>query len=326
MSFKMCLIGCGSLAYWSHSLAYVKYRESHPDFVMAACCDLDAAKAEKMKSDRGFARAYTDLHEMMTAEKPDAVCVIVPVGATASVVLQALEYGVPLMTEKPPGMTSADTKRLIEAAERKNVPTHVAFNRRFIPLVTEYKKWAAEAGGKILYIRYDMQRNGRKETDFSDTAVHGIDAVRHIAGLDYAKIRFTHQPLPINGLKHVYMEAVMGENTVAHLNFSPVSGIGLERAAIHMTDRTFFINLPLGGYDKPGTLVEVLNGKTVRSVTSSDVGGDDDFVTSGFYAENEYFFDRVRDGLPLEHNLKNSLQSVIVMEQYRRNAEFWTAG
>ena len=44
--FKICLIGCGSVATSGHGPSLQKYVATHPDTLLAGCCDLDAAKAD----------------------------------------------------------------------------------------------------------------------------------------------------------------------------------------------------------------------------------------------------------------------------------------
>ena len=153
VNFKMCLVGCGGVSHRYHGPSFMKYRENNPGFVTAACCDLDIEKAERHKQDIGFLRAYTDLHEMIETEKPDAVCVVVAASAAASVCLQVMEHGVPLMTEKPPGISIDEIDQLIEVSERKKISNMVAFNRRNTPLIVECRKLIEEINDEILYVR-----------------------------------------------------------------------------------------------------------------------------------------------------------------------------
>ena len=41
-----------------------------------------------------------------------------------------------------------------------------------------------------------MTRVERRDPDFSTTAIHGLDAVRYLAGADYAEARFRYRELP----------------------------------------------------------------------------------------------------------------------------------
>ena len=81
---RLCLIGCGEHARAVHGPAQARCARERPGLVLAACCDLDRARAESHAADVGFARAYTDPRAMLEAETPDAVAVVVPVAATVA--------------------------------------------------------------------------------------------------------------------------------------------------------------------------------------------------------------------------------------------------
>ena len=70
---KLCAIGCGEHAASSHGPAQARYAAEHPDVVLAACSDLDPARAERHRERFGFARGYSDPWAMLEAERPDAV-------------------------------------------------------------------------------------------------------------------------------------------------------------------------------------------------------------------------------------------------------------
>ena len=78
MSFKICTIGCGWLASKYHGPSYAGYAAKNPDTELTACCDLDESKAVEFRDRFGFQRHYVDMEEMLSTEKPSAVCVVVP--------------------------------------------------------------------------------------------------------------------------------------------------------------------------------------------------------------------------------------------------------
>ena len=71
----------------------------------------------------------------------------------------------------------------------REVPHQVAFNRRYVPLLAELRERIRllPAGATLQHVRYEMVRVNRRDPDFSTTAVHAIDAVRFIAGADFAE-------------------------------------------------------------------------------------------------------------------------------------------
>ena len=194
---RLCQVGCGEHARVAHGPSQARCARERPELILAGCCDLDASRAESFRREFGYGRAYTDPAAMLDAERPDSVVVVVPVARTVAVGSLVLERGLPLLLEKPPGATLPEVDRLIAAAERggRPVPHQVAFNRRFAPLVRELRR-RIEQAGPLQHLHYEMTRVERRDPDFSTTAIHGLDAVRYLAGCDYAQARFRYRELP----------------------------------------------------------------------------------------------------------------------------------
>jgi predicted dehydrogenase len=290
--------------------------------VLAACCDLDAAKAESFRRDFGYARSFTDLVVMLDAEKPDAAVVVVPVERTVAVGSMVLERGIPLFLEKPPGETVAEVDRLIAAAERggRVVPHQVAFNRRYAPLIRELRRRVEEAGS-LQHLHYEMTRVERRDPDFSTTAIHGLDAVRYLAGCDYAEARFRYREMPElgKGVANIFVDAVMTSGATAYLAFCPVAGVLVERAVAHAHGHTVFLHVPMwSGVDSPGRLWHFVGGKLAADLSGEQVGdGTALFELGGFYRETVAFLDSVAGGRAPSPGLRESRQSVEIAEQIR---------
>lgn len=332
MSFRVCVVGCGSLSTKAHGPSLRRYADAHAGVVLAACCDLDAAKAETYRGRFGFERAYTDMEEMLRVERPAAVCLYAPVDRTCPLGCRILELGFPLLTEKPPGLDGAECRALIAAAERSGAPTQVAFNRRYTPLVRRLKELLAEhvAPGDLHDIRYEFLRVNRRDADFSTTAIHGIDTVRFLAGEDYRHVRFAYQPLPALGpaVANITLDATFPSGATAHLGFYPVTGVVVERAIVVARDHTFFLEVPMWqAFDHPGRLRHLTGGRLV-----ADIAGDADgdaaglILASGFYAENAAFLDALRAGCRPAGDIRSGLQSVEIADCIRQRRESYPQG
>jgi len=313
MSLKVCVIGCGSIANAMHGPAYLKYKAENKEAVMAGCCDLDAVKAGDFKEKFGFMNAYTDMDEMLVKEKPDAVCLISPVQSTAALAEKILEAGIPLLLEKPPGRTRQEVTCLAEIAEKQKVPNRVAFNRRYAPLVRKLKEWLSDDPGPIQSVQYDMLRVNRLDEDFSTTAIHAIDAVRHITGSDYKSVRFTYHEYPELGKNvtdiHIFCE--MKSGAIVKLNICPVTGIIRERAVINTFSSTCFLDNIGNGLNPSGRLVVARNNEIVLDLDGDNAGdGTGQFEREGFYYENKSFFDDIIAGRKPSGDLASAIQSV----------------
>jgi myo-inositol 2-dehydrogenase / D-chiro-inositol 1-dehydrogenase len=333
MTFKICTIGCGQLANSHHGPAYAKYASRTPDTELTACSDLDEARAAAFANRFGFKGHYTDPFQMLEREHPDAVCLLVPPSVTAPLTCQILMMGYPLLIEKPPGLTVAETDRMIEAAHRSGTPNQVAFNRRYTPLVACLKELLQQdpVQANIQHLQYDFYRIGRTDADFSTTAIHGIDTARFLAGSDYAAISFHYRPFPSLGpaTANILMDCTFRSGMTAQICFCPVSGAVIERATVHALDQLFFLNLPIwNAFDAPGSLVHVVKGDVVRTYTGPEVAaGSEDFVLNGFYGENACFFDDIRSGRIPTGNIESGRQAVEIAQLIReRKTSYSQAG
>ena len=329
MAFKICVIGCGGISESCHGPSYVKYRLENPNTELAACCDLDYARAAAYGKKFGFSRIYTDYMKMLRAENPEAVCVTVNEDHTARVSAEVLKLGFAVFIEKPPGKNSAETQSLIRAAREGNAVNQVGYNRRAMPILRKLKSMIDEAAPARVgpqYIRYDFYRVRRYDDDFSDTAVHGIDAVRYIAGADYKTVRFMYQALPQYGanVRNIYMDCVMTSGLHAQLSFCPVTGVVLERATVHAADNTWMAHTPIWaeGYDRPGELIHIKNGATAARISGAELCDSDEvYITNGFYNENKEFFDNVKASRLCACDLEASLNTSLVKDCIENNLE-----
>jgi len=321
MAFRVAVVGCGSMSSTGHGPSHARLAREMPEVELVACCDLDQAKAQKYAERFGFAQVYTDLDAMISAEQPDALSVITPVEYTSRVFCQAVAHGRPTFTEKPPGLTVAELDTMIAAAGE--IITQVAFNRRFQPLVRKLKE-QLPAPEVLQHIRYDFCRVNRPDADFSTTAVHGIDTVRHLAGADFAKLSFHYQPLPDEGptVCNVFIDGAMTSGATCHLAFLPCCGSVVERATVMAKDHTWYLELPMwGGHDSPGRLQHVVKRDVAESWSGADItDGTEAFEANGFYAENKSWYADLLAGRRPSCDLKDARQSVAVMEAYRNMA------
>ena len=331
MPFRICVIGCGSLSTSAHGPSCRRYAERHAEVELAACCDLDTAKAESYRAKFGFQRAYGDYRAMLSTERPDAVCLMAPVSRTCELSCAVLELGFPLLLEKPPGLNRAECLAMVAAADRANVPNQVSFNRRYTPLVRELKT-RLETQFKptdIQNLRYDFFRINRRDADFATTAIHGIDTVRFLAGAPYRRVRCRYQEFPALGptVANLFLDCEMASGASAHINFCPVTGVLIERATVSLLDHTYFLNIPIWqAFDSPGRLQHLERGSLVEEVDGGTLeGAAEMYVASGFYGENASFFDDLRAGRRPAGDIRSGLQSVEIADCLRQRCPEYVA-
>ena len=322
MAFKICTVGCGGMANGGHGPSFQKYAQERDDTVLAACCDLDAVKAEAYREKFGFQKAYTNMEEMLKAEKPDAVSLVVPVALTERLSIQVMEMGFPVILEKPPGMDREQTLRMMEAADRTGVFNQVSFNRRFMPIVRRFKELRQGMQGQLW--QYEFYRVNRRDADFSTTSIHGIDTMKFLAGSDYKAIRFHYCPNPTNPelVPVITLECDFKDGQAGRITFAPATGISAERCTMHGTNEMIYATFPYhgrkGALDANGMITVARNGEIIHEEPGLEAEG---FVENGFYGENAHFFDCVRAGIRPTDDIASGLQSVEIADCIRKRKE-----
>lgn len=330
MSFRICLIGCGYIARASHGPALVRYAAGRPGTELAACCDVDGPRAAAFRADFGVRRSYTEHGRMLDEERPDAVCLAVPPDLACAVGCDVLRRGIALLIEKPPGTTADEVDRLAAAADAGGAPARVAFNRRYSPLVRELTGRLSADGGPaaVRFLRCEMLRVDRRDPDFSLTAIHGIDTVRHLARCDYREISFRYQDVAgaAPGVANICLGAIMDSGAVASLEFLPVSGVAMERITIVTDGATWVLGLPIGGIDGDGWLCRYSRGVLDVEITGPEVAGSAaPEVLAGFAEESAGFFDALQSGSRPAADLGTARQSVVVAQCIRERRSRFTS-
>jgi predicted dehydrogenase len=180
---RLGLIGCGEHAEGSHAVPLARYASEHPgEIYLSAACDLRLERAEEFCHKYGFARSYRDFQQLLAEEELDGCVSVMPIERIAEVGIQLLTMKMPCVIEKPLGASLTEAQALLAAARETKTPHMVSVNRRFMPFLNRALLWAREVGA-LRYVHCHMIRHERLESDFIwSTAVHAVDALRHIAG------------------------------------------------------------------------------------------------------------------------------------------------
>jgi myo-inositol 2-dehydrogenase / D-chiro-inositol 1-dehydrogenase len=179
---KIAQLGVGSHSQINHLTSAARYVEQHPgEIELVGLCDLREQEARAAAEQYGFARVYTDLGEMLEVEKPDGCIAITPLEATLPIATQVVRTGIPLLMEKPPGVDLAETQQIVDLVEATGSRVMVSVNRRFDVALQKALSWRGDR--PLEYLRATMIRHRRVEPTFmTGTAIHAVDAMRHIAG------------------------------------------------------------------------------------------------------------------------------------------------
>lgn len=182
---RVAFVGAGSRARMAHypSLA------ANPDADIVAVADLDAERLQAVTEQYGIRGRYTDYVEMIETEKPDVVYAILPTQHVYDVAATVLEMGRNLVVEKPPALTSEQTRQLAILARNHKALTGVTFQRRFAPVVRRGKA-LCEKRGPVHSAVATFYKNSVGQATYcrgvmdilSGDAVHAVDTLRYLCG------------------------------------------------------------------------------------------------------------------------------------------------
>jgi myo-inositol 2-dehydrogenase/D-chiro-inositol 1-dehydrogenase len=163
-------------------------------------------EARAAAADDGLA-AHATVDELLAAGGFDAVLVAAPTDLHRGLVEQLAAAGVPMLCEKPCGLTAEDAAAAAAAAERAGVLLQIGYWRRFVPELRELRERVAhgELGEPLLVAchQWDEEPPAAAFRERSggiaiDMAVHEIDQVRWLLGQEVGELVAASggQPVP----------------------------------------------------------------------------------------------------------------------------------
>ena len=152
----------------------------------------------------GVEPVYDSLDALLEAEKIELAIVCTRNDQAPARIAQLLQAGVPTIAEKPVARTAADIARLNELADAQQVLWATAFLNRCHPLAAETRRLiAAGVLGRIVSIEGRMITSTVQQRDPDHwlfdrvqagggilhwLAIHTVDLIRYISGLEYQSV------------------------------------------------------------------------------------------------------------------------------------------
>jgi virulence factor len=295
---RVAFIGAGRLA---NSVHYPSVAEN-PHVRLVAVCDLDEVRLAQTADRYGVPGRYASYPEMLEREEIDAVYVIMPPHPLHEIVLGCLAAGKHVFTEKPPGVTTEQTRRWAEEAERRGLKSLVAFNRRYSAVVAAAKAAVQERGEPSMAMaefHKDMLKGG-PYWDLSilrTDIVHVVDVLRDLCGEPAQVAAHADHHYVRAGWEHsynLYNALIRFEGGASGiLSANRTSGNRYERFEYHGREVSAYIRAP-----ERAEIWRAGEGETV--VTGQELtGSTESRVTYGYKAETDHFIQCIReDRLP----------------------------
>jgi myo-inositol 2-dehydrogenase / D-chiro-inositol 1-dehydrogenase len=190
-SFRIALVGAGRMG-----RAHLDAMELSASAVASAVVDPDT-EARNLAAARGIA-TYSSVEELLSDDEADGVLIAAPTDLHAELVSSVATAGLPMLCEKPCGLTSAEAAAAVAQAERNGVALQIAYWRRFVPELQVLREQIRGGElGEILSMHCEqwdaappplgfLDRSGGI---FIDMGVHEFDETRWLTGREFETVK-----------------------------------------------------------------------------------------------------------------------------------------
>jgi myo-inositol 2-dehydrogenase/D-chiro-inositol 1-dehydrogenase len=157
------------------------------------------------------APVYQGIADMLDSETLDGVLIVVPTDRHLQVITEVAARGLPILCEKPCGLTVAQTKAAVAAAERAGVPFQVAYWRRYVPPLRALRDQIAAGELGTVHLVACYQWDDRPPTEefrahsggiLIDMGVHEFDEMRWLTGQELGAMQAIASGVVPGGLVH----------------------------------------------------------------------------------------------------------------------------
>ncbi|MCJ7550965.1 MAG: Gfo/Idh/MocA family oxidoreductase [Anaerolineae bacterium] len=313
---RLAFVGSGNWARKYHfpSLDYLAQRSkpnaTHDlgvDLRLRGIYSLDPEIAAGVATETGFEHVYASLDALLDDDAVDAIAVAVTPAALASVLKRVITKGVPIFSEKPPGVTTQEAKGLSDLV---TVPNVLAFNRRFIPLNNTFKSLVGDLED-IYYVEGAFYRHQRvDETFMIGTGIHWINFMEYLFG-EIQDVNVARFPNPSNNTVNRVAQLTFPNKLRGQLKVFQCTGTQVERIEVHSASRALTLHGPL--WEQPGRII-IHEGAQETIIDPESTDPLPEIIRLGIVGEYVEFLTKACAGLPTRSNFQNAVNSMRVAE------------
>ena len=330
---RVAFIGAGRQANWRHYPSVA----SQEDVELAAVCDLLPEKAAETAKRWGAPRTYEDYKQMLEEVDPQAIYIIMGPQAVFEPASYVLQQGKHVFIEKPPGVNLHQIRLMAHLAEQNNCLTMVAFQRRFVPAMTELKA-RVEARGpvhSVLVANLKSSRNLDRPASsgvldmFTSDGMHAVDCLRWLGGGEVQRVassvRTLYAPGPVANAVMAQVEFSSG--VVGQLHYSVVTGggpltegataPGVFKAEIHGQNISAYVDAERQSW----IVSDSGEPEVIESRRFGQTAGNQPEHWLGFWHETRHFIDCVKEGRQPSSNFADAAKSVELIERIYQAAD-----
>ena len=187
-SLKVAVVGGGNIAQ-----QHLPVLRDIPEAHVATLVETNPQVLEETANRFDIPDRWPSHADLLEADRPDAVFVLVSVLQVASVAADFIRAGIPTFLEKPPGLYTGQTRELADLARQHGTPAMVGVNRRFYSVQMRGRGMLLESGpvhSVTIEAHEDLDRI-RSRPKFPDevisrwgaaNGIHALDLLRYFGG------------------------------------------------------------------------------------------------------------------------------------------------
>ena len=310
---RVAFVGAGGRA---SSVHYPSLKDI-PDAEIVAVSELDEARLNTAAERFGVKGRYTNYVEMIEKEKPDAVYAIMPPQFLYNIAATVMEMGCHLFIEKPPAVTTEQTRQMAILARKNGVLTGVTFQRRFAPLVRRgmalcRKKGPVHSAVATFYknaVGGAPYYQGAMDILTCD-AIHAVDTLRYLCGGEVERVAsdVRRQDAEHCNIHLALVKFSSGATGVLLTNW--MTGRRMFTVEIHSPGISVFGDIEEGGKvfaDGQTGPVEVLDGFEIS-------GSKKGYRAFGEYDMNRHFIDCIQKGKQPDTNFEDATKTMELVD------------
>jgi myo-inositol 2-dehydrogenase/D-chiro-inositol 1-dehydrogenase len=201
-SFRLGLIGAGRMGR-THMRAFAGSGR------VAVTAIAEVSEQARRAVEASGAVLYPGIGPMLDGAAVDGILVTAPSDQHARIISEVAARGLPILCEKPCGVTAAQTREAVQTAEAAGVPFQVAYWRRYVPALAGLRERMASGELGTVHLvtcyQWDLEPPPAAFRAHSggilvDMGVHEFDQLRWLTGQDITALSAVASGLVPGGL------------------------------------------------------------------------------------------------------------------------------
>ena len=237
---RIAVVGAG---YWGPNLA--RNFSASPDWELAAICDLDGERAQRVADQVGRVPVVTSLSELLASDELDAIAIATPAKTHFPIAMQALAAGKHVVVEKPLADSGGNGQAMVLEAAARGLILMVDHTYCYTPAVLKIRELIADGQlGDILFIDSVRINLGLIQPDvdvFWDLAPHDLSILDFVlpGGLRPTAVAAQGaDPLGAGRSCIGYLTLPLVSGAIAHVHVNWLSPTKIRQMVIGGTKRT----------------------------------------------------------------------------------------